>query len=216
MNLYVLEKYKDDGRDSRTLFLEALKLYSEEFGLNLPYSPEISRTEEGKPYFKEIEDIHFSISHSENLWICGFAKNNIGIDLQFQKKVKGRKIAERYFPKKDCEYILNHGDRGFFEVWTVKEALTKFLGKTLATVMGKYSVSTGKDLLNFMMVEGEEVYCNTVDLNSVVSACPGRCRTEDGPAKQTLDNESSIRMEKYPIYAYVSEKEKEICIKKMK
>ena len=47
----------------RLEFFEALKLYSEEFGLNLPYSPEISRTEEGKPYFKETFEIVFCRIH---------------------------------------------------------------------------------------------------------------------------------------------------------
>lgn len=78
--------------------------------------------------------VRFNISHSGNVVACAFSENlAIGLDIE---KIKPIDL-------KDFEHILNEGDyqtlalakdvaAAFFKIWTIKEAVTKALGKGLA------------------------------------------------------------------------------------
>ncbi len=79
-------------------------------------------------------DIHFNIAHSGNVVGCAFSKTlKIGLDIE---KIRPINLN-------DFEYILNELDQGniakaanpfdtFFKIWTIKEAVTKAIGKGLS------------------------------------------------------------------------------------
>jgi len=79
-------------------------------------------------------DIHFNIAHSGNIVGCAFSETlKIGLDIE---KIRPINL-------KDFEYILNNLDHeniakavnpydAFFKIWTIKEAVTKAIGKGLA------------------------------------------------------------------------------------
>lgn len=80
------------------------------------------------------DGINFNIAHSGNVVACAFSERlQIGLDIE--------KI--RFIHLKDFDYILNDLDyqslqnsdnpyRAFFKIWTIKEAVTKAIGKGLA------------------------------------------------------------------------------------
>lgn len=79
-------------------------------------------------------DVQFNIAHSGNVVACAFSNElKIGLDVE---KIRDINL-------KDFEYILNDLDQkniesatnpydAFFKIWTIKEAVTKALGKGLS------------------------------------------------------------------------------------
>jgi len=78
--------------------------------------------------------VNFNIAHSGNIVACAFSKTvAIGLDVEKIRKIN----------LGDFEYILNDLDQqnikkaqntyqAFFKIWTIKEAVTKAIGKGLA------------------------------------------------------------------------------------
>lgn len=84
----------------------------------------------GKPRILEQPSVHFNISHSDCLVICGFAPVEIGIDVQKHKKVRFEAILKRTVPEDLAGEIL-HGENpeeAFFTQWVLREAYIKWIG----------------------------------------------------------------------------------------
>ena len=97
----------------------------------------IERTENGKPYLKNISDIYFNISHSGNAVAVAISDNEIGIDIE-KIKTPNLKVAERFFTENEKKYI--NSDIDFFEIWTKKEAYFKQLGKGISDDFSKTDI----------------------------------------------------------------------------
>lgn len=78
---------------------------------------EIITNEKGKPYFKNAE-LHFSISHSDNIIIACFDKYPCGIDIERMKERNFDRFSEYY--GEDFEGMYD-----FYRFWTLKEASYK-------------------------------------------------------------------------------------------
>lgn len=95
-------------------------------------APTVMRTDNGKPYFKDIP-LHFSVSHSEKRVILAVSDRNIGADIQFIAP-RNTDIANRYFTEAECAYIGDDLAR-FYEIWTKKEAYGKWEGTGLSAAL---------------------------------------------------------------------------------
>lgn len=136
-------KYRED--DPRFLLLrEGLR----KMGMSLQadsLTPDgIDRTDDGKPYFKEIPGIRFNLSHSGDYIACAFSDREIGLDLQIcsAPHLSVMRIAKRFFTGQEYEalYTLppaqdsprpdNSAPRLdlFYNLWSVKEACLKYIG----------------------------------------------------------------------------------------
>ena len=51
-----------------------------------------------------------------------------GIDIQVEKETDVLKIAERFYKTDEREYVRHFGKRGFFQIWTRREAYGKMTG----------------------------------------------------------------------------------------
>lgn len=87
-----------------------------------------------KPRFK-FSDIHFSISHSENIILIAFDKNPIGIDIEIMKERNFKELFARYNYKGE-----NISKELFYKFWTEYEAGIKLQG-------------TPKTKINFPLLE---------------------------------------------------------------
>lgn len=97
------------------------------------------KNEYGKPFLKRY-DFHFSISHTHNAIAVATSKKRVGVDIERIQKVD-RKIAHRFFSIKENQYIFtpNIGiNERFFEIWTRKEAYSKFVGKDLLCALKNF------------------------------------------------------------------------------
>ncbi len=99
----------------------------------------IARTERGKPYFEGCDDIHFSVSHSGELFACAFAPFPIGLDIQEHVKRRGEtdgeakerclKIAKRFFHLDEVDALELDTVSAFYKIWTAKESYVKLTGR---------------------------------------------------------------------------------------
>lgn len=157
MKLYIIENYREtypelSGSElTDRLITDCLA----EYGIR---NVDICRTSKGKPYADA--DVHFSVSHSGSYFVCIIADCPVGIDVQEKRKTSGSKIAGRYFTESEQEYIEEHGEDGFFRLWTRKEAYSKLTGDGLAELMRGTDVLCREDVdfTDFQIEDG--VYCS--------------------------------------------------------
>ncbi len=95
----------------------------------------------GKPYIENERNINFNISHAKNIIVIGISNNSIGVDIEFEC-INGTKIAERFFTRKEYEYIKENVNPGeaFLEIWTKKEAYIKCSGIGLRAPLNSFCV----------------------------------------------------------------------------
>lgn len=85
----------------------------------------------GKPYFPRHPGLHFSVSHSGDLWGCVFASHAIGFDIQLHTTPKRPDaIVKRYFHPAEQELYFTAEDKltAFHRIWCRKEAAVKLTG----------------------------------------------------------------------------------------
>lgn len=105
----------------------------------IPYS--LSFGSRGKPYFANIPDCFFSISHSGSYAACAFSGEEIGLDLQTTLRAENDRIlrlSKRFFSSDDHQALL-HADKKdlpeqFTKMWTAHEAYVKYTGEGLHVV----------------------------------------------------------------------------------
>jgi hypothetical protein len=118
---------KADAKQQRQDLIHAiLKKYT-----LLPFTIEI--TGSGKPYMNTAE-LHFNISHSQNILIMAISHYPVGVDFEFIRK-KDYSRFSNYFWEKDLispfpKYLQA---LAFFQAWTQTEAWVKFHGETIFT-----------------------------------------------------------------------------------
>lgn len=184
MELYIFENYKEifpriKGRDlTDKLIIEALKAYEEAGNINKVSAPwQIERTDKGKPYIlcgssasdKSVSEkgksdgdlnLHISVSHSGSLFVCLIGESPLGIDIQLERRINAEKICRRYFTPEEIRYADDNGSAGFFELWTRKEAYSKYTGKGLQEIMSGVSVMGREDVEFFDFRIEEGMYCS--------------------------------------------------------
>lgn len=114
------------------------------FGINISFS-DFLKSEDGKPYIKNLPDFHFNISHSENAVAVAISDSEVGIDCEKLRNADLR-VAKRRFTEKEYAYIIKDSsetDLRFFEIWTKKEAYLKFCGKGLTMPLNSFDVTDG-------------------------------------------------------------------------
>ena len=112
------------------------------------YEKELSYrlSDNGKPYFLNLSDKYFSISHSGEYAAACVADREIGCDIQ---KITDAdlSIANRFFTEKDNEYINACDDKtdAFFRLWVFKESLAKATGRGLVPCLSSIEIHSFND-----------------------------------------------------------------------
>ena len=124
----------------------------------------IKRTIEGKPEIANMESVHFSVSHTKTLYVCGVQEIELGIDIEDKefkraliKEARGsidspdrkrfQAIAERFFADDEREYLDSRGFESFFEIWVRKEAFIKAKGTGISEGLNKFSVVSNGEFI---------------------------------------------------------------------
>lgn len=92
------------------------------------YDYEIELGELGKPEFSTEKNIFFNLSHCDRYVVCVVSNKPVGIDVEGNKVVKPE-IAKRYFSAEEITFAKD--ERGFFRIWTLREAYGKYTGEGL-------------------------------------------------------------------------------------
>lgn len=96
----------------------------------------IQRGHEGKIYLPDYPELHFNVSHSKNLIIIALSKNEIGIDIEFNKAKFNASTIKSFMSKQEADKFANlptslEQQEYFFLIWTAKEAIAKYYGQGL-------------------------------------------------------------------------------------
>ena len=157
--------------------IEYLKTENREASVQLldGQMPAFLQGNHGKPYFesKELSNIYFSISHTRDF--AGIAMNDseIGFDCENisarnYPKERFEKIANRVFSACEIRYCFddeNNYENRFFEIWTAKEAYSKYTGNGFSEDFRSFSV---------MDMIGKNIQIGTIDEASIMYAiCTG-------------------------------------------
>lgn len=152
----VIENYTDEFSEHRMKKLAKLKkedVKQECAGAELMLNhavrrclPEVkvpvnySVSENGKPYFTDLSDKYFSLSHSGGVAVCAISDFSVGIDIQKTGTYK-ESIAARFFSREE-QRLVQDAD-SFTRIWARKEAAVKAEGRGLAA--GLSGFDAGKD-----------------------------------------------------------------------
>lgn len=100
----------------------------------------LEKGEHGKPYLPDHTEIHFNISHCKGLAVCGISRHEIGVDAELIRSCRPGAM-KRIFSPEEQELVISSQDKDtdFFRIWTLKEALGKYLGTGLFSDLGSYS-----------------------------------------------------------------------------
>ncbi|MED0939949.1 4'-phosphopantetheinyl transferase superfamily protein [Bacillus mobilis] len=104
----------------------------------------ISYNKCGKPYFKDVPNFHFNISHSGKWVVCATDEKPVGIDIELIKPID-LGIAERFFSIEEYQYLKKQPEYDqlscFYDFWTLKESFVKAIGKGLTVQLDSFSFS---------------------------------------------------------------------------
>jgi len=111
--------------------------------------PILKRSENGRPYFENIKNVDFSISHTDSLAVCALCQSQditprIGIDAEEIYNKDPVPLAERFFAVGEKKYFYGSDskEKTFTEIWTKKEAYIKYLGTGLSTPLTSFDTTT--------------------------------------------------------------------------
>lgn len=111
----------------------------------------------GKPYLSE-SNFHFNISHTRNAVVVAISDVSVGIDIERIGRYNSD-IAMRCYTKNEHDYLHEVSDieaqKRFYEIWTRKEAYTKYTGEGLLKPFHSFDVLDKDDIYTF--VEGSYV-----------------------------------------------------------
>lgn len=121
----------------------------------------------GKPFFSNLPNLTFNLSHSENIIAVAFrfTSGSIGLDLEFINStidIKG--IINNYFRKEEKDIIKNDVNK-FFKYWTRKEAFLKFIGTGLAENIKDFSVNNGQQSFDFVTLDSHNPILKMISFN---------------------------------------------------
>lgn len=158
IGIYVFKE--DDGLGRQERLLRAAELYCREnagsAGEELAGRMfdracfQVEKTPLGKPYFPKAKELHFSISHSGDYWVCAFAPQEVGVDIQEhtlnrsetrqEATVRFAKMARRFFHPVEAKYVETESFYRFFGVWAARESYVKYTGQGIDAAFSEHCV----------------------------------------------------------------------------
>jgi phosphopantetheinyl transferase len=100
----------------RRLLFHALRA---EYGIE---RAKIEKDGRGKPFFPDLPEIFFSLSHSGEHLLCALADVPIGCDIQLRRELR-EGLAEKLMDEREAREFE------FFELWCLRESLLKMRGE---------------------------------------------------------------------------------------
>lgn len=119
---FVPEQLLHPGRSPAFGSAEAWSLLTyvlkKDFGLELP---KVDIQPKGRPWFPEMPNLHFSLSHTKGAALAAISRFPVGADVEARHVV--RETTERRLLE------APHGDLELLELWTLRESWFKLTGK---------------------------------------------------------------------------------------
>jgi 4'-phosphopantetheinyl transferase len=100
----------------------------------------------GKPFVAGGQGPHFNLSHCDGLVACALSSDvPLGVDVEPVDRRAPLDVAEYYFAPDERAWLFGLPEaerpRGFFRLWTMKEALIKATGKGVSQGLHAFAIS---------------------------------------------------------------------------
>jgi len=115
INLKNLSEYNSDNIKLSKLQHKYSEFFSQKILNDFYKNNSIIVKEKNKPYVKN-KSLFLSISHSKEILIIIFDINEVGIDIQYKKKIDYKNILKRFKINNELS------EENFFQLWTIYEA----------------------------------------------------------------------------------------------
>ena len=107
---------------------------------------EIAIGTRGKPFLPRYSALHFNLSHSGHLAMLAVGDRELGVDVEKLRHLESlQEIARRHFSQSEFEALCALPEdqqlRGFYRLWTRKEAYIKAVGAGLSMPLDVFDVS---------------------------------------------------------------------------
>lgn len=134
MGLVAGQRKKAETANGRELLRTAVQT---ECGINTD-TLTIEKGKYGKPYFSELKDIYFNISHSGEFVAAALGSSEVGVDIQTVRSVRDG-LIEKLCDERERQFVQSSSDRdkAFITLWTLKESYIKAIGKGLSFPMNE-------------------------------------------------------------------------------
>jgi 4'-phosphopantetheinyl transferase len=114
-----------------------------------PESLCFSTNEHGKPFLVGFPEIHFNLSHSHGAAVCALCPNApVGVDVEDMGRHTDLSIAKRFFSSYETALVSKASGaekrKLFFDIWTLKEAYIKGVGKGLSIPLNSFSFNANE------------------------------------------------------------------------
>ncbi len=150
--------------------------------------------EHGKPYLPACPEVHFSVTHVGDYWMCAVAGEEVGLDLQdVRERIAGTgtqeervlAIARRFFHPSEVLYLAERPAEEFFRVWAKKESYVKYTGAGLTAGFDSFSVTDGVPALQ-QEIPFAEGYVLVLTTGQEAQVCLEECPVpaEEPPAEE--------------------------------
>lgn len=99
----------------------------------------------GKPSSPEAKAVRFNVSHSGGIALVALALQEVGVDVEsISRHIDLRAVAARMFTADECSWLFSQSNeaqqQGFFQLWTMKEAVLKADSRGLRLDMASFRV----------------------------------------------------------------------------
>lgn len=89
--------------------------------------PELIIGEHGKPYLKDLPDIHFSLSHAKSRVVCAAAGSPVGVDIQDIRPLSAS-VSRKFLAESEIKRIDPDDSTALCRAWSIKESYSKMTG----------------------------------------------------------------------------------------
>jgi 4'-phosphopantetheinyl transferase len=115
----------------------------------------------GKPRLRYIP-LHFNISHTNNVVVCAFSYEEIGIDIEKITNID-METFKPHLTKSEWDQIQTSKNKlsEFYNFWTKKEAIIKLMGKGLSIPLNSFEV-----IANVVVIENRKINIEPVPINN--------------------------------------------------
>jgi 4'-phosphopantetheinyl transferase len=94
------------------------------------------KDEYGKVHVRDHEELHISVSYTENICSLAISKVNIGIDIELRKLLSPGKFS-KYLSKRALKTDNFENNLDLLTLFTLKEAYSKFSNKNILSCLNK-------------------------------------------------------------------------------
>ncbi|MBL1228788.1 4'-phosphopantetheinyl transferase superfamily protein [Enterococcus sp. BWB1-3] len=104
----------------------------------------LEKNEYGKPFFQDLPNYSFNISHSKDWIVLAVSSAEVGIDIEYNEPFDHDEVVESFFAESEKQFffrtITNQETKVFYRFWTLKESYIKAVGKGMTVKLDSFSI----------------------------------------------------------------------------